>query len=97
MKEKIQSELIKFLNWVDQKTYYFEDKDVTSKQVVNEYNLNGLESIFREHSADLKSRVEELEKENREMKLRIEAASNFIKEKRATTPGLGAITAILNF
>jgi predicted nucleic acid-binding Zn-ribbon protein len=67
---------------------------------------------------ELEKRIEELEKENRELmnqinelselchkersknmdlKQRIETASKFIKEKRATTPGLGAITAILNF
>lgn len=37
-KEESQEErLIDFLTWVEKNTYYFEDKDVTPSQVVNEY------------------------------------------------------------
>lgn len=32
-----RKELEKFLKWVDEHTYFCEDKDVTISQVVNEY------------------------------------------------------------
>jgi hypothetical protein len=37
LQEHRLNDLSKFLNWVEDQTYFFEDKDVTVSQVVNEY------------------------------------------------------------
>ena len=38
--DKKKKEYEKFLKWVDEKTYWKEDNDVTISQVVDEYLLN---------------------------------------------------------
>jgi hypothetical protein len=34
---RLKAELSKFLNWVEDETYFFEDKDVTVEQIVDAY------------------------------------------------------------
>lgn len=43
LKEPEENQLATFLTWVDRKTHFFQDKDVTVKQVVSEYLNNQTE------------------------------------------------------
>lgn len=46
--EEVEKHLALFLDWVDKGTYFFQDKDVTIKQVVSQY----MNSYFNQQSKD---------------------------------------------